>query len=201
MGQQLVMSCPEGLITGVVLAGGEGSRMDGQDKGLIEWQGRAFTQYVLDILESRLDSILISANRNLPAYRQFGYPVIADEIENFAGPLAGMLSAMHHTKTPYILTVPCDVPHVTGALIERFCAAYAMNSGHMAYVAVTADGMQPVFALLNVGLAGDLEQFLAGGARKTSEWMQHIDAIEVDFSDLSDVFSNINTAQEFESLC
>lgn len=194
------MSCPRELITGVVLAGGKGLRMDGLDKGLIEWNGKPLVHYVIEALQSQLESIVISANRNLQSYQKFGYPVISDETSNYDGPLAGMLSAMRHVTTAYILVFPCDAPNINDEVLDRFCSALEKDPCPV-YVAVTADGIQPVFSLVRTELADDLQQYLADGHRKTSEWIKRNKAVEIDCSDLSDSFSNINVPRDLGKSC
>jgi len=109
-------------ITGVILAGGQGQRMGGQDKGLITYQQQPLIEHALKALKPQVDGIMINANRNIEQYRRYGYPVIEDELTGFCGPLAGMLSVMQACDTEYILTAPCDSPSISPFQVHSFAA-------------------------------------------------------------------------------
>ncbi|HSW53136.1 MAG TPA: molybdenum cofactor guanylyltransferase MobA [Sulfuricaulis sp.] len=185
-------------ITGVILAGGRGSRLGGADKGLVPLHGRPLIEHVIDALRPQVDSLLISANRNQDVYASYGYPVIADVMGDYDGPLAGMLSAMRAAGTAYILTAPCDAPSFPADLARRL--AEALVSDNAVASAVSLQGrLQPVFALLRCSLAGDLENCLKQGERGTGEWLRRHRAVPVDFSDAAGAFMNINTLQELQA--
>src|SRR5574342_218056 len=95
-------------ITGVILAGGQGRRMGGVDKGLKLLRGRPMAQWVIERLEPQVDELLINANQNLETYERFGYRVIPDEVEGFAGPLAGLQRGLAEARHPLVATAPCD---------------------------------------------------------------------------------------------
>ena len=97
-------------ITAVILAGGQGRRMSGQDKGLLEFNGEALIGILLRELERQAVTAVINANRNLERYRDYGLAVISDQLENYQGPLAGMACAMDFVDSDFILTLPCDGP-------------------------------------------------------------------------------------------
>jgi len=183
----------------VVLAGGRGSRLGDQDKGLLQWQGKPFIEHILNNIETATHNILINANRNAEQYRQYDYPVICDEIQDYAGPLAGMHAALSAANTPFILTLPCDAPYTTSAVIEQFCEAHA-NQQQSLYVASTDDGLQPVYAMINVSLADNLAQYLAEGNRKTQAWMMENNAQVVHFDERVTSFMNVNTETELQTL-
>ncbi|MDH5570420.1 MAG: molybdenum cofactor guanylyltransferase MobA [Gammaproteobacteria bacterium] len=188
-------------ITGIILSGGRATRMDGQDKGLIELKGQPFIAHVIHRLAPQVNHIRINANRNIEAYhklgQKFGYPVFTDTNQDFQGPLSGMLAAMKsETQHDWLLCVPCDAPLFPADLAERFIRSVNENSR----IAVAHDGkwMQPTFCLLHCSLADSLEQFLASGERKTGHWMRQQQAINVDFSDQKQAFANINTPEELQ---
>ncbi|MEJ2692286.1 MAG: molybdenum cofactor guanylyltransferase MobA [Candidatus Thiodiazotropha sp.] len=186
-------------ITGVILAGGRGRRMGGVDKGLIELNGRPLIEHVIDAISGQVRTLLINANRNLVQYQRFGYPVIADSISDFQGPLAGFLAAMETAQTPYIVTVPCDGPLLAGNLVSRLEAALERES---AEIAVAHDGqrMQPVYALIPIELKQSLLAYLEGGDRKIDLWYARHRVAHADFSDLPASFININTEDERDRL-
>jgi molybdopterin-guanine dinucleotide biosynthesis protein A len=186
-------------ITGVLLAGGRGRRMGGKDKGLILFKGRPLSSYALEALDSVAGHILINANRNLEAYARFGYPVIADRTDGFYGPLAGLLSAMRAAETPYVLTVPCDSPLVTGRLLERLCRTM-QETGAELCAAHDGERLHPVFLLAERRLADSLERYLAGGRRKLDRWLEQHRLVLADFSDHPELFANINTEEELAAL-
>lgn len=184
-------------ITGVILAGGRGSRLGGVDKGLVRLLDRPLVEYVIDALRPQVAGLLISANRNQEIYESYGFPVIADATDDYDGPLAGILSALRAVTSPYVLIVPCDAPSLPSDLAARLAVALVREKA--AASTVVLDGrLQPVFALLRCTLAGDLEQYMAHGGRGTGEWMLRHQAAQVDFSDAAEAFVNINTPQELQ---
>ena len=193
------MTCPADLLTVVVLAGGKGSRLQGQDKGLIAWQGRPFIEHVLDTIESVTSNIIVSANRHLDRYQQYGYPVITDDIEGYAGPLAGMLSALKLAQTPYVLTLPCDAPLLEQDIIGAFCNTHSQEQ-QLLYVAETEEGLQPVYAMIHNSLVDNMQSFLDQGNRKTRDWMLANDACKVKFERHGNSFINVNTTDDLRLL-
>lgn len=182
-------------VTGIVLAGGQGRRMGGQDKGLLTYQQQPLVKRILDRLAPQVESIVINANRSHAQYQQFGYPVINDLLDGYQGPLSGMLAGMQQAKTDYILTVPCDCPNISTQLRRRLLESLLM---HQADIAVAHDGkrLQPVFSLISRQLQADLEAWLASGERKIDLWMQRHNVVEVDFSDQRDCFINFNHPED-----
>ncbi len=183
---------PRQEITGAILAGGRATRMGGEDKGLATLGGRAMIEYSLHALRPQVGALLINANRNLDRYRHYGYPVVADELEGFQGPLAGMARLLARATTPYVLTVPCDSPLLAPDLAERL---YRTRAEDDAQIAVAFDGerMQPVFALLECTLLPSLLVFLREGNRKIDLWYERHRYSLSDLSDRPDTFLNINT--------
>lgn len=186
-------------VTGIVLAGGLGRRMsaDGQgvDKGLQPFRGQPMVRHAIERLAPQVATVLINANRNLERYREFGWPVVSDAIEGFAGPLAGLHAGMRHARTRFVVTVPCDSPFLPLDLVARLSAGFAATPGARLAVARTGAQAHPVFALVERALLGDLEAFLASGRRKIDAWYAPLRVVEVDFEDES-AFRNINTPQE-----
>ena len=191
-----------GAVTGVVLAGGRGSRMGGRDKGLVELAGRPMVCQVLDVLAPQVDALLVNANRNAAQYRQLGYEVIADRDGNYQGPLAGMLSGLRAARTPWAVFAPCDAPLTPVDLVARLGAARRRDDAELA---VACDGvrLQPVFCLLATALADSIEAFLAGGERKIDRWFAQHKMASADFPEASadfpqgaTLFANINTPDE-----
>jgi len=186
-------------ITAVILAGGQGRRMGGQDKGLIEINGSALVAILIDRLAQQISSILINANRNRDRYQAFGYPVVSDQLDDYQGPLAGFACAMNAVDTDFILTLPCDGPLLAADYVARFIASQ-QRTGAAICVADDGDRLQPVHALIKVDLLSSLNAFLDSGERKIDRWYAMHDFTKTDFSDCADMFRNINTPSDQESM-
>ena len=193
------MSIQQHDITAVILAGGQGRRMGGKDKGLIEFDGKPLVAILVERLRQQGVTIVINANRNHAEYRRFGCPVISDELEDFQGPLAGFASAMAAVDSEFILTLPCDGPLLTDDYVARFIAAQAA-SGAPLLVADDGERLQPVHAMIRVDLLPGLLAFLDSGDRKIDRWYAQYDFARVDFSDCAEMFRNINTPADRDSL-
>lgn len=182
-------------ITGVILAGGEGRRLGGVDKGLQELRGRPMVQWVLERLAPQVDTVLISANRNLQRYAAFGCPVLPDRTPGFAGPLAGLHAALTQAATPLVATVPCDSPFLPADLVQRLHARLVADQAELA-VARAGDRVHRAFCLARRELLPGLDAFLAAGERRVGLWHASLSVAEVDFDDELDAFTNINTPEQ-----
>lgn len=186
-------------ITGVVLAGGQGSRMGGVDKGLAPFRGRPMVAHVIERLAPQVDELLVNANRNLEQYGAFGHRVIADEVEGFAGPLAGFERGLAHAAHPLVVTAPCDSPFLPTDLVARLLRALEAERAELA-VARTGDQAHPVFSLMRREVHASLRDFLGSGQRKIDKWYGALRVVEVPFDDESEAFRNINTREELKGL-
>jgi molybdenum cofactor guanylyltransferase len=193
------MSISKKDITAVILAGGQGRRMGGQDKGLIEFDGQPLVAILIDQLEHQLSNIMINANRNRERYQAFGYPVVSDQLDDYQGPLAGFACAMNTVDTDFILTLPCDGPRLAADYVARFIASQA-QTGAPVCVADDGERLQPVHALISVDLLSSLNSFLDSGDRKIDRWYAMHDFVHTDFSDCADMFHNINTPSDQASM-
>ena len=182
-------------VTGIVLAGGQGRRMGGVDKGLEPLRGRPMVQWALERLAPQVDEILINANQNMDAYARFGQRVVPDEVGGFAGPLAGLHAGLKAASHPLAVTVPCDSPFLPADLVARLHAAMDKHGAQLA-VAKTGDQPHPVFSLVKRDVLANLGEFLAGGGRKIDVWYASLKTVEVPFDDEAEAFSNINTREE-----
>lgn len=182
-------------VTAVILAGGRARRMGGVDKGLVELAGRPMVEWVYQRLASQVPQIIINANRSHERYGALGLPVVADELMDYPGPLAGMSSAMGVVTTDWILTVPCDSPFIPETLVERFCAAVS-DIRPCVISAHDGERLQPVFNLMHVALKPSILTFLDSGERKIDRWFGDIDHQTVDFSDQPQAFINVNTEEQ-----
>ena len=187
-------------ITAVILAGGKGRRLGGQDKGLVNYKGKPLIEHILHIIKPQAQAIVINANRNLERYAAYGFPVINDDLTNFQGPLAGFISAMKTVSTTHILTLPCDGPKIPPDYSQRLLSALETQNeetiNNTIVVAHDGERMQPVHALIPTGLAASLEAFLEKGDRKIDLWYAQHPVVLADFSDIPDGFQNINTEEQ-----
>jgi molybdopterin-guanine dinucleotide biosynthesis protein A len=185
-------------ITAVILSGGRSSRMQGEDKGLILLNDKPLISYVVDVVDGKVGRLLISANRNIEAYQQYG-EVISDELADFQGPLAGIAKAMSVVSTPYLLVLPCDGPLINGIVIDRLIQCMVDKDMD---ISVANDGshINPTFALIKTSLKDNLLAFLDSGERKLGLWIEQNDFQKVDFSDQPKVFINLNNPQDFDKI-
>jgi molybdopterin-guanine dinucleotide biosynthesis protein A len=196
-------------ITGVILAGGRGSRMGGVDKGLQNFNGVPLALHTQLRLSPQVGELLINANRNLAAYESFGVPVWPDaaSLGDFAGPLAGFLTALERCETPYMLTVPCDTPLFPHDLVARLAQALEADDADIAMAAAREeDGQlcpQPVFCLMRASLLESVVRFTHGGGRKIDAWTSQHKTTLVAFDlpgDDAKAFFNANTLAELHQL-
>jgi molybdopterin-guanine dinucleotide biosynthesis protein A len=182
-------------VTAIVLAGGQGRRMGGVDKGLVPLGGRPMVAHVLDRIAPQVTEVLINANQNAERYAALGYPVVADAVGGFAGPLAGLHAGMGRATNALVVTVPCDSPFLPADLVARLAAALDASGAQLA-VARTFDQPHPVFCLVRRDLLPHLDAFLAAGGRKIDAWYATLMVVEVPFDDEADAFRNVNTVAE-----
>ena len=180
-------------VSGIVLAGGQGRRMGGVDKGLQPLRGRPMIEWVLERLSPQVAEIVINANQNLETYERLGHRVVPDEIGGFAGPLAGLHAGLKAAAHPRVVTVPCDSPFLPADLVSRLSSSLKDND---LAVAKTGDQPHPVFSLMKRTVRESLEAFLAQGGRKIDAWYAALKVVEVQFDDEADAFRNINTLDE-----
>lgn len=186
-------------ITGVVLAGGRGSRMGGLDKGLQPYRGTPLALHALRRLAPQVGCALLNANRHLDVYGGFGVPVWPDASPDFPGPLAGVLAGLAHCETAWLATVPCDSPHFPADLVARLVQGLQDDPGAELAVARAGGRLQPVFALMKASLLDSLVGYTSSGGRKVEAWMARHRMVEVNFDDES-AFFNANTLEELRSI-
>ncbi|MFC5475140.1 molybdenum cofactor guanylyltransferase MobA [Paraherbaspirillum soli] len=187
-------------VTGLILAGGRGTRMGGIDKGLVQFRQMPMVAHVIARLTPQVTSLMINANRNLSAYAEFGVPVWPDREPDFAGPLAGLQAGLSHCATPYLITAPCDSPFLPTDLVAHLAQALQNADADLAVAITDSDNAiqpHPVFMLLKTTLLADLSEFLASGGRKMETWYRRLNYTEALFADDS-AFRNINTEEELQ---
>ncbi|MDG2395953.1 molybdenum cofactor guanylyltransferase MobA [Candidatus Thioglobus sp.] len=183
-------------ITTVILSGGRSSRMQGNDKGLILLNDKPLIEYAVNIVNVKAGRLLISANRNIEKYKQYG-EVIKDDLIDFQGPLAGISKAISVASTPYLLVLPCDSPLINEVVIDRLIQCMSDKD---ADICVADDGtrIHPTFMLIKTNLKYDLLEFLDSGERKLGLWIEQNNFQRVDCSDQPQAFVNLNSPQDFK---
>ncbi|MET0334406.1 MAG: molybdenum cofactor guanylyltransferase MobA [Rhizobacter sp.] len=183
-------------ITGLVLAGGQGSRLGGIDKGLQTYRGQPLALHALQRLAPQVGRVMISANRNLDVYAGWGSPVWPDpaELTGYQGPLAGVLAGLQHGETDWLVTVPCDCPAFPEQLVQRLAEAVQAHQADIA-MAATPAGLEPAFCLMRRSVEDSLRRYLQTGQRKVERWTSQLRRVEVLFEDPA-AFFNINTPDD-----
>ncbi len=199
-------------ITGLVLAGGRGSRMGGVDKGLQNYRGLPLALHALQRLKPQVGPLFINANRNLTTYEAMDASAVwPDSLPDYPGPLAGFLAGLTHCDTPYLATVPCDSPFFPHDLVHRLGLALVREGADLA-MAATAQGevdlardqaqrlqVHPVFCLMKAALQDSLLEFTEGGLRKVEHWASRHHHVIVPFDDTL-AFANANTQEQLQAL-
>jgi len=188
-----------GNITGIILAGGRARRMGGQDKGLIQLARKPMIEYVINAIDPQVDAIIINANRNQADYEKYGFPVVADQIEGYCGPLAGMASGLQAAKTPFVVTVPCDSPLIPDDLVQKLYSTLQDKDAEIC-TPLSNGRLQPVFTLMKSELLPSMLDFLNNGERKIDKWFEKHRLAIADFSEQPETFININSAEELAAI-
>lgn len=185
-------------VLGVLLAGGQARRMGGGDKSLLELSGRPLLSHAVECIRPQVGQLILNANGDPDRFERFGLPVVADRIDGFAGPLAGILTGMEwaaeQDRAPnWIATFATDAPFIPGDLVARLMAAVAAEDTDMA-CAQSAGRAHPVFALWPVHLRHELRRaMIEEGMRKIDLWTAGYNLVHVAFDgDGIDPFFNIN---------
>jgi len=182
-------------ISAAILAGGQGSRVGGQDKGLLPVAGKPLVAWVAERLREQVGTVFVCANRNADRYAQYGR-VVADAATGFHGPLAGIAAALAACTTRWLLTVPVDSPCPPQDLAACLHRA-AATAGAAAAVARAQAQREPLFAIYDVAACGSVRDALARDIA-VWRWQDELGAVEADFSGRAADFRNLNTLDEFQ---
>lgn len=190
------------MVAGVILAGGLARRMGGGDKTLVEVAGRPLLAHVIERLAPQVDEIVLNANGDPARFARFGLPVVADTVEGFAGPLAGVLAGMRWAAArghQHVVSAAGDTPFFPTDLVPRLFAARGEQPISMAATEDPERGLSehPTFALWPVGLADDLEKALTvGQMRKVIVWTSRHGCARAVFGEGEFPFFNVNTPED-----
>ena len=183
-------------VAAVVLAGGQGRRMGGADKGLIDYRGRPLIEWALAALAPQADALVVSANRNLETYAAYGYPVLPDTLPGYPGPLAGVLAALDAVDADWLLVAPCDTPHLPPDLAARLLAAARQANAVLAVAADETRAHHSCF-VVRTDQRDDLAAYLARGERAVRRWQAGLAAVTVLFDAAG--FANVNAPEDLSS--
>ena len=194
-------------IAGIVLAGGLSTRMDGQDKCLLELGGKTLLQRAADRLTAQVDVIAVNANSDADGYQTTGLPVIRDSFEGYAGPLAGVLTGMEWAKiqgADHIVTIAADTPFFPDDFVTVMQDKLAAHPGKIAIAETSGTGSKfynhPTFGLWPVAICDDLRGALDAGVRKVVQWAYPHGVIKVRFDATPfDPFFNVNRPEDYET--
>lgn len=191
-------------ITGLVLAGGQGERFGGLDKGLVSLEGEPMVVHAARRLAPQVAEVMVSANRHLDAYRALGWSVVTDTDEvpipiRYDGPLAGVLAGMRARTRPWLAIVPCDTPALPRGHVARLAEGLARSRARIA-LAETRDPdgtsrLHPTVALVSLECQAALAAALTQGQRKLRLWMLANPHVVVHFDDAA-AFRNLNTPED-----
>ena len=176
----------------IILAGGEGKRVGGVDKGLIEYKNRPLIEHVINAIEPQIDELVISANRNIARYKNYSDKVISDNSQHYLGPLAGINAALPHCRHEHVLVVPCDTPFLPGDIITQFLSR---RDDAQLYIAESNKKMQPVM-LLHKTLLNSLRHSLDNNERRLMFWVKSQQPEIIKFADAT-AFKSFNHSDDF----
>jgi molybdopterin-guanine dinucleotide biosynthesis protein A len=180
-------------ISCIILAGGEGRRVSGQDKGLVLYKGRPLIEHVVETIKPQVDHIVISANRNLTSYQQYSEKVVSDDQTDYMGPLAGIAACLPYCSHPLTLIVACDLPLLPDDLVSRLYDAMAEPSDPPVISIATVNQRHQLALLIKTDLQAGIEQRLAENRLKLIEWVESQYYKTVAFDDQAQAFANLNT--------
>ena len=185
---------PAQSITGLILAGGRGSRTGGRDKGLVLWRGKPLVAHTVARVRPQVKTLLISCNRNPKEYNKLVADPVIDLREDYQGPLAGLEAAIDRVTTEYLLLAACDVPELPLDLGSRLYHKLNSDASRQYNVCVPWDGEREQYlcALIRRSALASLGDFLDGGGRAVRLWYRAQHYTVVDCSDCPSSFQNIN---------
>lgn len=172
----------------VLLAGGRGQRMGGQDKGWVTWQGRALIEHMQQVVRPLTDDLIISCNRNHERYQPLADQIVSDPDLDFAGPLAGILSALKVARHPFLMVLPCDAPLIDQALLTQLY----QQIGERPVLLKHKDYWQPLFSIIPRALLSDLQDFWNTGQRSSKHALLQLDPIAIHCADNEQRLANFN---------
>jgi molybdopterin-guanine dinucleotide biosynthesis protein A len=186
------------MVSTVVLAGGQASRMGGVDKGLVTFKDKKMVQWTLDVVAPLSSQLIISCNRNMSDYVALADSVVCDRIAGFLGPLAGIHAAMESASESALLVLPCDTPLINKHIISKLLDAAQKHPEAIIFL-TQGKFAHPLHAVIPLKFKANLETYLIDGGRGVRKWYMQHDVVEIAVSDKEgEALVNINTLQELE---
>jgi molybdenum cofactor guanylyltransferase len=179
-----------------ILAGGKSSRMGGNDKGLMEFNGISVLSRIIDLAKGYSTDVFVIANNNIRSYQLFHQYVYSDILDGFQGPLSGIFTALRKSKNKKVIILPCDGPFIQKEYFEKLISSKSKKS---IQVIKTGNRLQPVYALIDAYLADNLEDFLLSGERKIDRWYTACKFDEISFNENEEMFININSTDDIKN--
>jgi len=159
----------------VLLAGGRGQRMGGQDKGWVTWQDQALIEHMHAVVRPLTDDLIISCNRNHERYQPLADQLVSDPNQDFSGPLIGILSALKVARHPHLIVLPCDAPRIDRSLLEQLYAQACERP-----VLFKQQGFwQPLFSIIPRGQRGALQTLWEAGERSPKHALLQLNPIAI----------------------
>jgi molybdopterin-guanine dinucleotide biosynthesis protein A len=186
-------------VAAVILAGGEGRRMDGEDKGLVHFQQRPMISWTLDKISPLVNEVLISCNRNYDQYESFGVGVVSDKESGFLGPLAGVQAALNElsARHSHLLILPCDTPLVSDCLLQRLIQQSIESPQDIIYLNESGRA-HFLHAIIPTQYADNLNTSLEEGVRAVYRWYKQYPITEIDTSPYAHTLININQLSQLQ---
>ncbi|MBV1911429.1 MAG: molybdenum cofactor guanylyltransferase [Kangiellaceae bacterium] len=190
-------------ITGLILAGGKGSRVNGNDKGLMLYLGRPLIEQQIEWLRPQVSTIIISANRNLDYYATLGYPVVSDSNDEFRGPMHGVFQAIKKCSSHYLYVHPVDMPNLPDNLIHSICAVLFRvkvtdpNNERLSFYLKSKQREHYLSMLISANLVEELKEFLTNGGNRVRDFHQTIASLAVALDLPESAFLNLNHSREY----
>ncbi len=180
----------------IILAGGEGKRMGGEDKGLILYKNKPLIESVIEKVKPQVSNIVISANRNIEHYKKFNYPVVTDSASNqnnnYQGPLAGIAAALPLCTNEWVFIIACDMPLISDNIVSQLTNNLKNNSAEIKNITIAeAEGKFQLVILLNKNLLPSIELSLKNNQLKLMQWVQS-NSVEIIKFDSVNEFRNFN---------
>ena len=182
------MKIDDDNISCIILAGGEGKRVGGLDKGLVSYKNRPLIEHVIDNVHSQVDDIIISANRNIKKYNPYAAKVLNDSASDYRGPLAGIAACLRHCRHDMVLVLACDMPELPADLVDRLTSSMHQNTIRIA----TVNGHHQLAMIINKNLSNSIQQHLDKNQLKLIQWVESVSYETVSFDDIADAFVNLN---------
>ncbi|MCQ6256758.1 molybdenum cofactor guanylyltransferase MobA [Pseudomonas sp. Q11] len=178
----------------LLLAGGRGHRMGGQDKGLLEWQGEPLIAHLHRRTRALSDDLIISCNRNPERYALYADQLVHDDEEGFPGPLAGIRAGLKVARYPTLLVLPCDVPQIDASLLDSMLSQASQHPDKPLMVR-HGEHWEPLLCVIPVALAPAFEQAWSEGERSPGRIMRALHAIALQCPANDIRLANLNTPE------